>query len=436
MLKKKFHTKNSPEVPCINLQRQNSAMLFKKLFNRNIPFKIISSNKPKPQKFEFLLQKIFSLQQFKEEDTVDVMMSADKNYDNKRIISIEMTPNSFINDNSKKNLYLAQFPLFNKLNQRTFYNKKKAGKLLKKRISKSNFINRLEFNNFLLGLEGFDFSFVKTTEIFKDLNTCNIWANKKKSRSLLHYDFYENFLYCLCGEKKVFLFPPDSKAVINPDKTNLYFHQGKLEIPKGTSNNKLNFYKLNGLKKIILKAGEVLRIPEGWHHQIISKPKTIALNFWFESIFEKILQIEKPIFERLLRRQMESRVKKVRNAYLAKRGLKKVSSDKVKKFILNSLLEKKLDLNKILEGESIGPQIYLDYLLTKLETSDSKVNALEFLASDEKLSQINRMSNDRKEYFYKFFAVYFREKEQKKCLEIREMLENQIRNQKIENLFN
>jgi ribosomal protein L16 Arg81 hydroxylase len=38
----------------------------------------------------------------------------------------------------------------------------------------------------------------------------------------------------------------------------------------------------------VLEAGEMLYIPEGWWHYVVSEPNTLAVNFWLESVFTKI----------------------------------------------------------------------------------------------------------------------------------------------------
>lgn len=103
----------------------------------------------------------------------------------------------------------------------------------------------------------------------------------------MHFDLYDNYLYVIHGTKTVYLLPPDTKNVEQKSIFEDGFHQVKLQSKKIKKHRGKNLIKLKELKKIILYKGEILRIPEGWYHYVVSEPNTIALNFWFKSIFQK-----------------------------------------------------------------------------------------------------------------------------------------------------
>ena len=81
----------------------------------------------------------------------------------------------------------------------------------------------------------------------------NFWANQDPSTSAVHYDLYDNFLLVLKGEKTVFV--------------------------KATN----TFSETKYLKKLVLRQGEVLRIPEGVYHRVESSSGTLAVNFWMNA---------------------------------------------------------------------------------------------------------------------------------------------------------
>ncbi len=103
----------------------------------------------------------------------------------------------------------------------------------------------------------------------------------------MHFDLYDNYLYVIHGSKTVYLLPPDTRNVEQKSIFEDGFHQVKLLTKNIKKDNGKNYIENKELKKIIIYKGEILRIPEGWYHYIVSEPKTVALNFWFTSIFQK-----------------------------------------------------------------------------------------------------------------------------------------------------
>jgi hypothetical protein len=134
-----------------------------------------------------------------------------------------------------------------------------------------------------------------------ELEFTNIWINITKNKSLLHFDLYDNYLYMLQGKKTVYLLPPDSKLTEDKSIFEDGFHQVSLNLPKDLTSakamglrRKIAKQKFYGEKlrcgeviKVVIGRGEVLRIPEGWYHYVISEPNTVALNFWWTSIFDR-----------------------------------------------------------------------------------------------------------------------------------------------------
>lgn len=120
-----------------------------------------------------------------------------------------------------------------------------------------------------------------------DLREANIWLNYHKVSSQVHYDLYDNLLAMVVGSKRVLLLPPDTKLIKPSDKGN--YHEGRF-IRRGK--HKLTIRKILAREKkaklCFLKAGDVLRIPEGWYHYVSSAPKSIAVNVWYKSVLENL----------------------------------------------------------------------------------------------------------------------------------------------------
>lgn len=134
-----------------------------------------------------------------------------------------------------------------------------------------------------------------------ELEYTNIWINITKNKSLLHFDLYDNYLYILQGKKTVYLLAPNSKLTTSKSIFEDGFHQVDLKLPKKDVFTKIKgvarkiakqkFYRekfrSGEVIKVSIEQGEVLRIPEGWYHYVISQPNTVAVNFWWSSVFDR-----------------------------------------------------------------------------------------------------------------------------------------------------
>ena len=161
----------------------------------------------------------------------------------------------------------------------------------------------------------------------KKITKVNVWASRSKTKSKLHYDFYENFLQVKQGRKTVYLWPPTDN-IIKSGSSNyeLTSHEGEIDysnFEKWASKNqqflsknshkkaKFEFLKRNSdLQWCILEPGETVYIPEGWWHLVISEPNTLAVNYWLESVFVKINRN----FDKISSRLVKQKVRKMINA--------------------------------------------------------------------------------------------------------------------------
>ena len=161
------------------------------------------------------------------------------------------------------------------MNSRDFYELPKNLKIFEKKLEKINKKNLLEaaetirIPDFLLREKN-------------KLQKINLWASKKATKSKLHFDFYENFLFVLKGKKTVILFPPNCPNIKNDYTDEFYFHQGTIKFDETQKTMikmakkyqkkyiKNEILKEAGMLRIELYEGQMLYIPEGWHHYVSS----------------------------------------------------------------------------------------------------------------------------------------------------------------------
>ena len=63
------------------------------------------------------------------------------------------------------------------------------------------------------------------------------------------------------------------------------------------------------VEKITVRPGEILFIPQGWYHRVVSLGEEIvALNFWFDSIFNICDWRENYLLRYLMHEALESKV--------------------------------------------------------------------------------------------------------------------------------
>eukprot|EP01038_Epipyxis_sp_PR26KG_P015227 gene15227-20512_t len=146
------------------------------------------------------------------------------------------------------------------------------------------------------------------------LEMISAWINVREIKSTLHYDSNHNLLCVVNGQKKVTLISPKYTPFLSPfssykESTN-HSHLSYDEVlnlankmnnnnfktinNNNDNNNNNNNNEINEsdgfieLETIVLKPGNVLFIPEGWWHQVLSDSCTIGYNFWFSSILSKL----------------------------------------------------------------------------------------------------------------------------------------------------
>lgn len=148
----------------------------------------------------------------------------------------------------------------------------------------------------------------------------NLWIGDERSTSSLHKDHFENMYAVISGEKIFTLFPPTDIAFLCEKKfiTRKYainsdvvldtkdkrikkrdIHISDINLPSDTltwiSDNPdrpmqtllaNDSYKYTHPITCTVRAGEVLYIPAMWYHQVTQNQLTIAVNFWYDQVFD------------------------------------------------------------------------------------------------------------------------------------------------------
>jgi lysine-specific demethylase 8 len=113
------------------------------------------------------------------------------------------------------------------------------------------------------------------------LHEVNLWMGYGGVNSHLHFDPQDNFLVMLKGRKRVLLFPPDQSGLLYPaplESRNPLQSQadpGRPEDPRFP-----NLARASRME-LVLEEGDLLYLPAGWWHYVLTEALSIAVNFWF-----------------------------------------------------------------------------------------------------------------------------------------------------------
>ena len=405
---------------------------------------------------------------------VEVMISQNKVFENQSVMSKIIPVDEFFAYRGSLNLYIAQYPLLNRLRPENFFNIKSEKRLKttlkahrKRQIS--NLARKLILPTLVADRMG-------------KLDRVNLWASRKKTVSKLHFDFYDNILVVLKGSKTVYLLPPGSAVVKNDPQKSFTFHQGKIDCSeiKGTNLKKrvkkgrilrkfcgpvAKNWSLweSGLVRVSLHPGQGCYIPEGWYHYVVSSPETVAVNFWFESVFRKINKNFQQILNLMIKRTIAEDLESKSDILIRSWGLdpSQFAPISIKRTLIKFLIEKKIDLKKILEKGQFVDRVFLDFVLKRLQKSDELINAERFVFENSALMKkedfgdreggeehfggssgvsdggvaLGGHTDDLKENFYQFFSIYFDEQKRIQALDSCELVFKKFSERPISTLF-
>jgi len=278
---------------------------------------------------------------------LDISVSANKDFSGHYLDhkTISLSFAQFLDYQGEYNLYLAQFPLFERRS------KKDSLKSLNEL-----FAGHKMFQDFCLGLNG-------------EIHRINLWFSKKETFSKLHYDSYDNFLFMLKGKKVFYLYPPNEKGVVSESIITNSFHQSK-RVQKN----------IESRIKITLTENQIVFVPQGWYHEVASvgSENIIALNVWFNSIEDLCNGREKYLLKYLIAKQLETEIKEELLPNYKKSILGTFRSQKIPFGNANEITK------TFQEDEEIGRTLFLASLL-EIPKHRARPFILDFLISNPKM---------------------------------------------------
>lgn len=411
-----------------------------KEFKKNRPFKLIEKSLKRQAKKSSVnktfREEAYTIFKKLNLDTIEVMISMNGKFDNESCFSRQMSVDEFMEYDGEFKLYVAQYSIFNKMTPDNFYNVKDRVALKKKIKDDETSRLTLFFKNLLAPSP--------VLEFLGDIRTINMWINLEKSISKLHYDLYDNILHVVRGMKLVYLFPPECKAIHSKTKSLTSFHEGEIKktflrkIPKKKKmpqqrNKRIfvrtskKFMKLwnSGMRRCLVKAGEAIRIPEGWYHYVISEPHTIGFNFWFKSCLEDLRNKSRPILTYLIQQKLQQRIYHLESSALQNNFWTKIQLKSFRITLLEALFQNKISFEKLLDFNNdcqilSKERLMCDFILQRLNEIDSKHNAELYLRLKTKGLMNICLTDPYKERFYELFFEHFNEKLRQKAVKNQE----------------
>jgi tRNA wybutosine-synthesizing protein 5 len=120
-------------------------------------------------------------------------------------------------------------------------------------------------------------AFIRDEDI---LDKVNLWMGGAGCDSGLHYDNSHNFFYQVCGRKKMVLFSPDDTPLLYPSQLPGKWHMSEVEL-HDTDVNKFPLFLQAQPYHCIVEPGDIIYIPTGWWHDVLSLDMSVSVNFWW-----------------------------------------------------------------------------------------------------------------------------------------------------------
>ncbi|EFC48787.1 predicted protein [Naegleria gruberi] len=113
----------------------------------------------------------------------------------------------------------------------------------------------------------------------------NMWISSDQSLTPIHYDNSDNLFVQIFGKKHMILWEPKEKSLLylNEEDHPTSDRQTRIDLTKEPSEIALNFpnfFKSNPVR-VTLNPGDVMFIPKGWPHMVLSDGNSISLNYWW-----------------------------------------------------------------------------------------------------------------------------------------------------------
>ena len=131
-------------------------------------------------------------------------------------------------------------------------------------------------------------SVLQCPEIHESVHETRLWMSSGNSSSSLHFDTHENLMLQVFGTKSVYMFPPSQSHKTYMDYHDRYglspVHPERVDLDKWPM-----FAQLEGGMVAHLHGGDALMIPEGWWHQVRTRPGRNAAVTWEFEPYEDLL---------------------------------------------------------------------------------------------------------------------------------------------------
>ncbi|XP_063974912.1 bifunctional peptidase and arginyl-hydroxylase JMJD5 isoform X2 [Diachasmimorpha longicaudata] len=108
----------------------------------------------------------------------------------------------------------------------------------------------------------------------------NAWFGPRGTISPLHYDPKNNLLCQVFGCKRVILYHPNDTKNLYPYDTRLLCNTSQVDPTNPDYDNFPNFRNSQGTM-CYLNEGEMLFIPPGWWHHVVSLTPCFSISFWW-----------------------------------------------------------------------------------------------------------------------------------------------------------
>jgi lysine-specific demethylase 8 len=107
----------------------------------------------------------------------------------------------------------------------------------------------------------------------------HIWWGPGCTKTPLHFDPYDNLLAQIVGYKRIRLFSPECSSFLYPCREPMA-NNSQVDIDR-VDYSAFPLFKESAVIDIVLREGEMLYLPKGWWHHVVSLTKSISVSFWW-----------------------------------------------------------------------------------------------------------------------------------------------------------
>jgi hypothetical protein len=112
------------------------------------------------------------------------------------------------------------------------------------------------------------------------LDKLNLWMGGAGCDSGLHYDNSHNFFYQVCGRKDMVFFSPEDSQYLYPSRLEGKWHMSEIEYHDADVERFPLLLRAQPYHCIV-EPGDIIYIPTGWWHNVVSLDMSVSVNFWW-----------------------------------------------------------------------------------------------------------------------------------------------------------